>query len=93
VVLSSHVVFDCEKVSELTKMGIVAFAYCRESLAAARRDGVNLVIQIKECSKWQVICVDPEHLRGKDWRVIAASPIFRASYLFTVIDEAHLINM
>jgi superfamily II DNA helicase RecQ len=93
MILSSHVVFDCDKVSELTKMRIVAFACCRESLAAARRDGVNLVIQIKECSQWQVICVDPEHLRDKDWRIIAASPIFRASYLFTVIDEAHLINM
>ncbi|KAJ7842027.1 hypothetical protein B0H14DRAFT_3693075 [Mycena olivaceomarginata] len=74
-------------------MRIVAFAYCRESLAAARRDEVNLAIQIRECSKWQVICVDPEHLRDKDWRVIAASPIFRASYLFTVIDEAHLISI
>jgi superfamily II DNA helicase RecQ len=77
----------------LEKLGVVAFSYCRESLATARREGTNLAIQIKECSKWQIICVDPEHLRDKEWRVIAESPIFRAHYLFTVIDEAHLIKL
>jgi hypothetical protein len=47
---------------ELAKLQISAFAYCRESIADARRSGANLVDEIKACSRWEVICVDPEHL-------------------------------
>jgi hypothetical protein len=28
--------------------------------------------EIKECIRWQVICVDPEHLRDREWREITA---------------------
>ncbi|KAJ7245376.1 P-loop containing nucleoside triphosphate hydrolase protein [Mycena haematopus] len=65
-------------VLELTKLGISAFAYSRESLADARRRGV--------------ICVDPEHLKSKEWREISDSPKFRSQLVYTVTDEAHLIN-
>ncbi|KAJ6487519.1 hypothetical protein DFH09DRAFT_1339391 [Mycena vulgaris] len=77
---------------ELTKLGIPALAYCRETLADARRNGINLGTLVKECTQWQVICVDPEHLHDKEWRDISEWPVFRARILFTVIDEAHLIN-
>ncbi|KAJ6549201.1 hypothetical protein B0H10DRAFT_2128997 [Mycena sp. CBHHK59/15] len=36
-------------VLELQKLGISAFAYCRETLAAARRAGVNLGKLLREC--------------------------------------------
>ncbi|KAF7339867.1 p-loop containing nucleoside triphosphate hydrolase protein [Mycena venus] len=79
-------------VLELTKLGIAAFSYCRESLADARRNRIDLATEIKECKKYSVICVDPEHLREKDWRVISEWPAFRSNILFTTIDEVHLIN-
>ncbi|KAJ7210266.1 P-loop containing nucleoside triphosphate hydrolase protein, partial [Mycena haematopus] len=78
-------------VLELKKLGISAFAYCRESLADARRNGVKLTEEII-AGKWQVICVDPEHLRDPEWRTISESPEFRARLLYFSVDEAHLIN-
>jgi superfamily II DNA helicase RecQ len=80
------------QVLELTKLNIAAFSYCRESLADARRAGINLADEIKSCTKWQVICVDPEHLQDKEWRAIAEWPVFRAALLYSAVDEVHLIN-
>lgn len=77
---------------ELTRLNISAFAYCRESLADARRQGINLADEIKTCTKWQVICVDPEHLKTKEWREISEFPAFRANILSVTTDEVHLIN-
>jgi superfamily II DNA helicase RecQ len=73
-------------------MNVSAFAYCRESLAEARRQGINLANEIKICTKWQVICVDPEHLKTKEWRDISESPVFRSKIIYAAIDEVHLIN-
>ncbi|KAJ7097721.1 P-loop containing nucleoside triphosphate hydrolase protein, partial [Mycena epipterygia] len=79
-------------VLELGKLGIPAFAYCHESVTAARKAGRDLVLEIRECKTWNVICVDPEHLRNKAWREITACDIFRVNIVYGCIDEAHLIN-
>ncbi|KAJ7478915.1 P-loop containing nucleoside triphosphate hydrolase protein [Mycena latifolia] len=79
-------------VLELARMKVSGFAYCREALADARRQGINLADEIKNCTKWQVICVDPEHLKTKEWRDISESPIFRSRIFYAATDEAHLIN-
>ncbi|KAJ7707925.1 P-loop containing nucleoside triphosphate hydrolase protein [Mycena metata] len=79
-------------VRELGRMKIRGFTYCRESLAEARRSGRNLADEIKNCDTWQVVCVDPEHLKTKDWRVISESSVFRAHLLYAAADEVHLIN-
>ncbi|KAK6985233.1 P-loop containing nucleoside triphosphate hydrolase protein [Favolaschia claudopus] len=84
--LANNIVF------ELSKLGIHGFAYCRESLADARRAGNDLTSLIKSGTKWQVICVDPEHLQDKEWRVISDSPVFRSKLLFAAVDEVHLIR-
>ncbi|KAJ6505453.1 P-loop containing nucleoside triphosphate hydrolase protein [Mycena sanguinolenta] len=78
-------------VLELSKFQVSGLAYCRESLAEARRNAVNLTEEIKTC-RWQVVCVDPEHLRDKEWRTISESPEFSARLLYSAVDEAHLIN-
>ncbi|KAJ7688121.1 hypothetical protein B0H17DRAFT_1203130 [Mycena rosella] len=78
-------------VLELRAFNLSAFAYCRESLADARRSGINLTDDIRR-SKWQVVCVDPEHLQEKEWRTISEWPDFRAKLLYSAVDEAHLIN-
>jgi superfamily II DNA helicase RecQ len=80
-------------VSELEKLNISAFAYCHESIADARRSGAHLVDEIKACSRWEVICVDPEHLQEGEWRTITDGPVFRTRLLYSAIDEAHLINI
>ena len=63
-----------------------------ETLTNARKAGLQLAKEIKECIRWQVVCVDPEHLRDKEWREITESPTFRTNVLFACVDEAHLIN-
>ncbi|KAJ7867128.1 P-loop containing nucleoside triphosphate hydrolase protein [Mycena leptocephala] len=79
-------------VLELTRMNVSAFAYYRESLAQARHEGRKLADEIKLCAKWQVVCVDPEHLKSKEWREIADSPTFPSKLLYVATDEVHLIN-
>lgn len=77
---------------ELGRLNVSAFAYSRESLAEARRSGISLADEIKRCEKWQVVCVDPEHLKTKEWREISEFPIFRDNILYAAGDEVHLIN-
>ncbi|KAJ7633588.1 P-loop containing nucleoside triphosphate hydrolase protein, partial [Mycena polygramma] len=80
-------------VLELQRMNIRAFAYCKESLADARRQGQNLADEIKKCEHWQVVCVDPEHLKTKNWRDISDFPAFRDNLLYNAVDEVHLIKL
>ncbi|KAJ7282337.1 hypothetical protein C8J57DRAFT_1433093 [Mycena rebaudengoi] len=63
-----------------------------ETVTAARKAGRNLVREIKECKTWNVLCVDPEHLRDKAWREISTSDTFRENLVYGCVDEAHLIN-
>ena len=77
---------------ELNKLGVPALAYCQETITEARKTGRNLVREIMECKTWNVICVDPEHLRDKAWRDISACELFRANLVYGCVDEAHLIN-
>jgi superfamily II DNA helicase RecQ len=79
-------------VNELSKLNISALSYCHETLSKARKVGVRLAREIMECVMWQVICVDPEPLRDKEWREITKSPTFRSNVLFACVDEVHLIN-
>ncbi|KAJ7877262.1 hypothetical protein B0H14DRAFT_3436214 [Mycena olivaceomarginata] len=70
---------------ELTRLNISAFAYSQESLADTRRREVRLADEIKSCDKWQVVCVDPEHLKTKVWREVSESPIFRANIIYAEV--------
>jgi superfamily II DNA helicase RecQ len=58
----------------------------------ARKTGRNLVNDICECKTWNVVCVDPEHLRDEEWREITAYDVYRANILYGCVDEVHLIN-
>ncbi|KAJ7310773.1 P-loop containing nucleoside triphosphate hydrolase protein [Mycena albidolilacea] len=80
------------QVLELKKLGVSALAYCHDTVTEARMTGRNLVKEIMECKTWNVICVDPEHLRDKAWREITASDTYRANIVYGSVDEAHLIN-
>jgi hypothetical protein len=70
-------------VLELGKLGIPAFAYCHETVIAAHKAGRNLVHEIRECKTWNVICVDPEHLRDSAWREITAFTIYRGNIVYS----------
>ncbi|KAJ7208662.1 P-loop containing nucleoside triphosphate hydrolase protein [Mycena pura] len=80
------------QVLELKKLDIMALAYCHETVTEARMAGRNLVLEIGECKTWNVVCVDPEHLRDKAWREITAYDVYRANILYGCVDEVHLIN-
>ncbi|KAF8884728.1 P-loop containing nucleoside triphosphate hydrolase protein [Gymnopilus junonius] len=79
-------------VLKLSKLNVSAFSYCKQTLTVARKTGIHLATEIKDCTKWQVICVDPEHLHDNEWREVTGSPIFQANILFACVNEAHLIN-
>ncbi|KAF8219123.1 hypothetical protein L208DRAFT_1343138, partial [Tricholoma matsutake] len=57
--LTNNIVF------ELSKLNISAFSYCHETLSKAQKAEIHVADVIKECIRWQVICVDPEHLHDK----------------------------
>ncbi|KAJ7017191.1 P-loop containing nucleoside triphosphate hydrolase protein, partial [Mycena alexandri] len=79
-------------VLELKNLGVSALSYCHEMVTEARKTGRNLAREIGDCATWNVICVDPEHLRDKAWRDITANNIFRANIVYGCTDEAHLIR-
>lgn len=60
-------------------------------MTEAHKTGRNLAREIGDCATWNVICVDPEHLRDKSWRDITANDVFRANVVYGCTDEAHLI--
>ncbi|EEB90233.1 hypothetical protein MPER_11582 [Moniliophthora perniciosa FA553] len=78
-------------VDELEGFGIKAFAFTAENIAEARRSGTKIVQDIIQ-SKYQVVCVDPEHLREPDWYRIMNSTSFRSNVIFGCAEEAHLID-
>ena len=77
---------------KLSKLNISAFSYSKETLSTAQKAGIHLAEDIKECIRWQVVCVDPEHLRDREWREIMEYSTFQANILFACVDEVHLIN-
>ncbi|KAJ7819628.1 hypothetical protein B0H14DRAFT_3111356 [Mycena olivaceomarginata] len=79
-------------VLELKKLNVPAFPYCHETVTEARIAGRNLVHEIRDCKTWNIICVDPEHLREKAWRQISAFNVFCANIVYGCADEAHFIN-
>ncbi|KAJ7025242.1 P-loop containing nucleoside triphosphate hydrolase protein [Mycena alexandri] len=79
-------------VLELKNLGVPALSYCHETVTEARKTGRHLAREIGDCKTWNVICVDPEHLRDKVWRDITANDVFRANILYGCTDEAHLIR-
>ncbi|THU84699.1 P-loop containing nucleoside triphosphate hydrolase protein, partial [Dendrothele bispora CBS 962.96] len=52
-------------------------------------------ISSKETSaspEWDLICLDPEHLTGKDWHAITDCEFFLSNLLQCTIDEVHLVD-
>ncbi|EEB88771.1 hypothetical protein MPER_13216 [Moniliophthora perniciosa FA553] len=78
-------------VDELKGFGIKAFAFTAENIAEARRSGIKIIEDIILC-KYQIVCVDPEHLREPDWYRIMNSTSFRSNIIFGCAEEAHLID-
>ena len=79
--------------NKLSKLHRSAFSSdCHETLSKAQKVGVRLAQEIIECFRWQVICVDQEHLRNKEQREIIESLTFQSNVLSVCTDEVHLIN-
>jgi hypothetical protein len=80
------------KVKELENLRMSALAYCKKTMTEARKAGHKLAIDIKECKRWGIVCIDPEHLRDSEWREITEWHVFRSNVIFGCVDEAHIIK-
>jgi len=76
------------KVKELKSLRVPALAYCKETVTEARKAGRKLAVEIKECKRWSIVCIDPKHLRDAEWREITEWPVFRRNVVFGCVDEA-----
>ncbi|THV04164.1 hypothetical protein K435DRAFT_817015 [Dendrothele bispora CBS 962.96] len=70
---------------------ILSYAYTRENIAQARCNELDINHSISEC-QYQIICVDPEHLREPEWSVFADSEPFHSNCIFACAEEGHIIN-
>ncbi|KAL0565337.1 hypothetical protein V5O48_016686 [Marasmius crinis-equi] len=78
-------------VRELGQFNIAGFAYTHDNVSKAKREGRKIVEEIAGC-RFQVICVDPEHLQEPEWWNILNSPIFRSNIIYACAEECHLVN-
>ncbi|KAF9024018.1 hypothetical protein BDZ89DRAFT_1189309 [Hymenopellis radicata] len=80
-------------VHELEELGIRALAYTAARKTEAHKNREKLAEEIASCKRWQVICVDPEHLRDEEWRkTIPRSSAFRENLIYACAEEGHLLN-
>ncbi len=61
-------------------------------MVEARQSGTNIVKEIISCEKYQVLCIDPEHLNEKEWQEVVKSDKFWSNVVYVCVEEAHLIN-
>jgi len=78
-------------VYELGNLGVQGFSYTSDTVTEARKQGRKIQIEIAEC-EWPIVCVDPEHLTGKEWKFIVDTAAFRENLVLACIDEVHLID-
>ncbi|THU93169.1 hypothetical protein K435DRAFT_592563, partial [Dendrothele bispora CBS 962.96] len=72
--------------------GLSVLSYNHETISRLQRNKVNFISGILECREWDLICLDPEHLTGKDWRAITDCEFFLSNLLQCTIDEVHLVD-
>ncbi|THU79447.1 hypothetical protein K435DRAFT_810712 [Dendrothele bispora CBS 962.96] len=70
--------------------GLSVLSYNHETISRLQRNKVNFISGILECREWDLICLDPEHLTGKDWRAITDCEFFLSNLLQCTIDETSL---
>nr|GAT53611.1 predicted protein [Mycena chlorophos] len=73
------------------KLGLASIAFDRETLAAAAAEGRNLEEEIGS-RKFQLVCVDPEHLSTPAWRRIFEFKLFVQNLVLTCLEEGHLLG-
>ncbi|KAJ8089134.1 hypothetical protein PM082_014382 [Marasmius tenuissimus] len=79
-------------VTELAKFGLESYAFTHKNLTKARRTHQDIIKEIAMCKEYCVIFVDPEHLKTKEWRTLAADKTFSKNLVYACAEEAHLIN-
>ncbi|THU94699.1 hypothetical protein K435DRAFT_562288, partial [Dendrothele bispora CBS 962.96] len=72
--------------------GLSVLSYNHETISRLQRNKVNFISGILECREWDLICLDPEHLTGKDWHAITDCEFFLSNLLQCTIDEVHLVD-
>ncbi|KAE9392208.1 hypothetical protein BT96DRAFT_1000613 [Gymnopus androsaceus JB14] len=75
----------------MSNFEILAFAYTHDNVSAAWHTSIDLVKEITSC-KYQLICMDPEHLQEQEWYLIANLSNFRQNIIFACTEEGHVID-
>ncbi|KAJ8079049.1 hypothetical protein PM082_013336 [Marasmius tenuissimus] len=78
-------------VMEMGYLGLSAFAYTHDNITKARKSGINMTEKITNCN-YNIVCVDPEHLREPEWWKIMNLVVFRSNMIYGCAEEGHLIN-
>ncbi len=76
----------------MSKFDICALNFCHDTITEARRNGTDLADAVISCTKYRVVCVDPEHLHEKEWQIIIKSDTFCSNLVYACVEEGHLIN-
>ncbi|KAK0197660.1 P-loop containing nucleoside triphosphate hydrolase protein [Armillaria mellea] len=92
VVITPTIGLASNIVSELSGFRIQGISLCHDTIVEARRSGASLVKDVVSCNKYQVVCIDPEHLNEKEWQDIMKSDEFWSNTVYVCIEEAHLID-
>jgi hypothetical protein len=74
------------QVNQTREMGVTALAYNADTLTDARKLGRNLKDEIIKCH-YQLICLDPETITARDWRIITDDALF-----FTLTRAIYFMN-
>ena len=78
------------QVYELGKLGLKVIAYNADTLTESRKMGRKLDVEVAD-GEWPLVCIDPEHLKSKNWEWIMDQDCFCVSIILVSVDEAHLI--
>ncbi|THU83031.1 hypothetical protein K435DRAFT_871718 [Dendrothele bispora CBS 962.96] len=76
-------------IHEAKEFGLSGFSYCHDNITKYRN--TDLVSLICSCTKWQLICVDPERLATPEWTTILRDKEFLRNLVLFCVEEAHLI--
>ncbi|THU82478.1 hypothetical protein K435DRAFT_823206 [Dendrothele bispora CBS 962.96] len=77
-------------IHEAEEFGLSGFSYCHDNITKYRN--TDLVSSICSCTKWQLICVDPERLATPEWTTILRDKEFLKNLVLFCVEEAHLIR-
>ncbi|THU89979.1 P-loop containing nucleoside triphosphate hydrolase protein [Dendrothele bispora CBS 962.96] len=79
-------------IHDAREFGLNGISYCHETVSDYHVKEIDLVSLISRCEQFQIICVDPERLSTKEWRLILRNPTFQENLVVFCCEESQLIR-